>query len=223
MKTTQRLVSLAVGLLLGASAGLAAAAPCTATAGNLVTNCGFETGTFSGWTLAGNDVPGEQDNLYGVEGSDPFPLPAGTAPNSGSFQAYFSDLVANPTTLSQSVATTAGGHYALSFYIAQQPVGPGTAANSLSVSFGGSVLGVLTNVPMEGYTQVTYAFTATSASSLLSLSFGDDIGEFLLDDVRVTAVAAPVPEPSSTALVGAGLIALGFTQRRRRAAGREPG
>src|SRR5580704_4911525 len=71
---------------------------------NVVSNCGFETGDFTSWTVSGNDVPGELGNLYGVEGTDPFPTPGGTAPFSGNFQAYFGDLNANATTISQEVA-----------------------------------------------------------------------------------------------------------------------
>src|SRR5580704_8216270 len=81
----------------------AKAGSCTS-AFNLLSNCGFESGDFTSWTLAGNDVPGQLGNLYGVEGTDPFPLPGGTAPFSGNFQAYFGDLNANATTISQEVA-----------------------------------------------------------------------------------------------------------------------
>src|SRR5277367_3761001 len=71
---------------------------------NIVANCGFETGDFTGWTLSGNDVPGELGNLYGVKGTDPSPLPDGTAPNSGTSQAFFADIAADPITLSQTLA-----------------------------------------------------------------------------------------------------------------------
>jgi hypothetical protein len=71
-----------------------ASSVCDAVAGNLVTNCGFETGDFTGWTLSGNDVPGEEGNLYGVEGVDPVD---GISPNSGSYQAYIADLDSNAT------------------------------------------------------------------------------------------------------------------------------
>ena len=97
MKTTLRTLAAAVVLLGGAQIGHAAAGAPALVIANLVANGGFETGDFTGWTLAGLDVPGQQDNLYGVEGADPYPLPAGTAPNSGNFQAFFSDVPSNAT------------------------------------------------------------------------------------------------------------------------------
>jgi hypothetical protein len=179
---------------------------CDATAGNLVGNCGFETGDFTDWTLSGNDVPGELGNLYGVEeGSDPI---VGTAPNSGSYQAYFSDIVSNATTLSETLSTVASDTYTVSFYLAQQLEGPGTVNNSAVISFGGSTLATLTNVGVQGYTLYSYTATATSGSSVLSLKFGDDIGEFLLDDVTVTVSAVPNPANAVLLLTGLGLGAL---------------
>ena len=189
---------------------------CDTAAGNLAGNCGFELGSFTDWTLTGNDVTsGLLGNLYGVEsGSDPI---AGTAPNSGSYQAYFSDLVSNATTITQTISTVASDTYTVSFELAQQLEGPGTVNNSVAVSFGGTTLATLTNVGVEGYALYSYTGTATSGSSVLSLKLGDDIGEFLLDDVTVTQNAAAVPNPSNAwlMLAGLGLGGGAFAFRRR--------
>ena len=156
--------------------------------------------------MTGNDVPGEQGNLYGTEGSD-----GGINPNSGAFQAYFGDLAANPTTLAQTLATTVGASYAISFYLAEELEGPGTVNNSAVVSFGGTTLETLTNVGAGGYTLYTVTGVASSGSTVLNLTFGDDIGEFLLDDVSVTAV--PTPEPGSWVLAATGVLLLGWLSR----------
>src|ERR1700744_4297388 len=112
MKTIRGVIFAAVCalscLVIGIPQANAAVLACQSVPQNLVANCGFETGTFSSWTLSGNDVPREQDNLYGIEGTDPFPVPNGTAPAAGNSQAFFADLPSNPITLSQTLSTGPG-------------------------------------------------------------------------------------------------------------------
>lgn len=215
MKTTHAL-ALAAALLTGSSA-FAASVGCLANAGNLIANCGFENGSFSSWTLSGLDVPGEADNLYGIEGVDPF----GPAPHAGDDQAYFLDIVGRATTLAQTFATTSGSSYTVSFYLAQQAISSSDpAANSFVASFGGGTLASLTNVGNSSYSLYSYNVAATSGSTTFSLAFGDTSGFFLLDDVSVvkSAVTA-VPEPSVPLMMGAGLLGLAAFARRRRQRG----
>jgi hypothetical protein len=184
---------------------------CGSIAGNLVANCGFELGSFSGWSLKGNDVPGEEGNLYGVEnGADPVD---GISPNSGSNQAFFADLVANATTISQTLTTVAGGMYEVSFFLAQDTepgLGGAPNSNELIASFGGTTLTSLTAIPVQGYTEYSFATTASSASSVLSFKIGNDLGESLLDDVSVVAT----PEPSAWILLVTAIAMAGLAMRR---------
>lgn len=207
MRTFCGMFCAAFCLFLGIPQGRATNA-CSDNPKNLVHNCGFETGNFSTWSLSGNDVPGELGNLYGVEGLDPVYL---IGPNSGSSQAYFGDLVNNATTLLQTLGTIAGDPYQVSWYLVQgTPVGGGYS-NEFSASFGGVPLVSLTAMPVEGYTHYSYSSVAASSSSVLSLTLGNDLGYFLLDDVSVVLT----PEPSAWTLVLAGVISVGIFHRKR--------
>jgi Protein of unknown function (DUF642)/PEP-CTERM motif len=191
-----------------------ASSVCNAVAGNLVSNCGFEDGDFTSWTVSGNDVPGEEGSLYGVEaGADPTD---GISPNSGADQAFFADLDSNATTLAQTFATTAGSVYAITFYAAQDTASSAEYGNELIASFGGTSLLDDSDIAAEGYTKYTFDVDATSASSTLDLTFGNGLGEFLLDDVSVVdTTPAATPEPSSWLLLGTGLLAMAGMARRR--------
>jgi flagellin len=185
---------------------------CTSIPGNLVANCGFETGDFTSWTLSGNDVPGEAGNLYGVEGTDP----DGISPHGGADQAFIGDLDSNATTLSQTIATTATDDYTISFWLAQDTAPTTGYGNELLASFGGTSLASLSDVAIEGYTKYSYTVAATSSSSVLDITLGDGLGEFLLDDVSVVqdASAPPVPEPPAWTLMLTGIMGIGLLSRR---------
>jgi hypothetical protein len=87
-------------------------------------------------------------------------------------------------------------------------------SNEFSASFGGVSMVDLTELPVEGYTEYTYDFAATSSSSVLSFTLGNDLGEFLLDDVSVVAQST-TPEPAAWALTMIGMVGCVFLRNRR--------
>ena len=159
----------------------------------LVTNGGFETGDFTGWTQSGNtgNTSVVNDPLYA---------------HTGSYSAWFGP-VGSLGYISQTLATTPGGQYLISFWLLDsgQP-------NELQVQWGGNTLFDQLNVPDQGYTLYSLLTTATSPSTTLTLGFQNDVSYFVLDDVSVS----PVPEPATLSLFAAGLAGLGLVRRKLR-------
>jgi len=208
IRTMSGLLCAAFLLLLSPREGRASTSICDSIANNLVSSCGFESGT--AWSVSGNDVPGGLNNLFGVEGVDPFD---GIAPHSGNYQAFVADLVDNATTFSQTITTIPGGQYTVSLFLAQDTAAAGTCnvvpcANEFDVTLDGITVFDYTDVPVEGYTEYIGTVDVSDASSVLNITLGNDLGEFLLDDVSVVAT----PEPSSLMLV-LGVVILGCAFR----------
>jgi len=175
-------------------------------AANLVTNGGFETGDFSGWTIAGVDSDPSLEGIY--YGLDPL------AANTGNYGAYFGP-VGGIMTVSQTLQTTPGQGYTISFALQQDTDPTPGYLNSVTVQLG-SVTGFsATNVAAEPYTMYTAYAVASSASSLFRFNLRNDGGYFYMDDISV--VAAAVPEPASLLLVAPALAGLYFLRRRRAA------
>jgi hypothetical protein len=188
------------GLLFGLASVLAAKTPpsgpvnpdppsvCDAIAGNLVANCGYETGTFSSWT-----VTGAGPTVVEGAGFD-------TGPNSGS---YFAALgaVGSDGHVAQTLSTVAGQTYTFNFFLASD----GGTPSDFTAQWDGTTLVSLTNTPATPYIPYSFTVTGTGSDTIL-FNARNDPSYWGLDDVSVVASTA-TPEPSS--LIGS-LLMLGL-------------
>ena len=165
--------STALNVTVNAPAAPAAPAPPPASA-NLVTNGSFETGDFTGWTLGGNYTGGQ---TYINNQSE-----------SGAYAAAIGSMGSDGT-LSQTLQTTAGQQYTLSFWVANQGSGP----NDFAVKWNGTTLASGVNASATGYTQVTFTVTATGPTSTLEFDARQDPSHWSLDNISVTAIGTPAP------------------------------
>ena len=157
----------------------------------LVLNGGFETGDFFGWSLNG------QAGLYNLV--DTFNQSTeGIQPHEPS--SYFARLGQSDSLgyLSQTLATTPGAKYLLSFWLNNPD---GLTPNQFLSSWNGVTLFSRVNMPATGgspdtaWTNLQFQVTATGPSTVLQFGFRDDPTAFGLDDVSVVQVSPPSQSP----------------------------
>jgi hypothetical protein len=196
---------------------------------SLITNGSFETptvppGPFSnflsgssaitGWTVFGPAVSIVSGSFGG--GGFSFPAQDGiqwldlTGPTSGPVEG-----------VEQTVTTTPGQTYNLSFYVGNVSGGVFGTTSTVGVLVNGSLLATRTNSTPGttlNWELFTVPFTAASASTLIGFENLDPPGDDSNGLDNISLVLAPtnaVPEPGTLTLFGTALAGFGFLRRRK--------
>jgi hypothetical protein len=160
------------------SAGPATSLAFTLTVGeSIVSNGGFETGEFTGWTLTGATTENFVTNGGGFVHGGAYGAALGQSGSTG--------------VLAQTLTTVPGQNYLLSLWL-ENPMNPnGATPNEFAVQWDGATLYDQTNLPFTSWTNLQFVVTASSAATVLQFEFDDLPYNLGLDDVSVIPVSAP--------------------------------
>ncbi|MDB4793671.1 autotransporter domain-containing protein [Methylacidiphilales bacterium] len=140
---------------------------------NLVANGGFETGDLTDWSNTGDNSVTNEDTG-----------PSKPGPHSGTYYLTGGN-VGSMAFIGQNLTTTTGDRYRLTYFMASD----GRTPNEFQTDVGGVTLFDQSNIPLQGYTEYSFIFSATSASTLLQFGLRDDPEYLSLDDISVVLFA----------------------------------
>ncbi|CDG84886.1 FxDxF family PEP-CTERM protein [Janthinobacterium agaricidamnosum] len=206
-----------------ASAANTPATPLVPANPNLVVNGSFEANTFNGSFTQLSAVNGwtSSNGVFELQKGANQGGISGFMPNAADGIQYLELNNNNLSSVSQNLATKAGGLYSLSFSFAGRPDTPNQLPSLINVYWGNTLLNPSPLVGTDtGSWQNFSLSTLTAQGALTSLRFesvgptgAPTFGSYL-DNVTVTAV----PEPESYAMLLPGLALVGFMARRKKAA-----
>ena len=142
---------------------------------SIVVNGGFETGNFSGWTLAASSTLVTDRSGFVHSGHH------GAALRQSSTLGY----------LSQTLPTIAGQTYLISLWLDNPINFIGATPNEFQVQWEGETIYDAVNLPFLNWTNLQFIVTADDSSSLLQFGFQDGAYILGLDDVSVKPVTVP--------------------------------
>ena len=210
---------------IAALATLLSAGAASAATPELVVNGSFENNSISSSWAAVSSVTGWTSS---ASGSSAFEIQKGSTqggssgfmPSAAAGVQYLELNTDRLTSISQTIATTAGSSYLLSFAYSGRPDTAGNASSLMNVYWGSTLL---TPSPLVGTTTPTWQTFSQTVSALGSstvLRFesvgptsASSYGSYL-DNVSVSVSAVPEPQTWAMMLLGLGLM--GFIARRKR-------
>jgi hypothetical protein len=169
--------------------------------GNLVANCSFGTNDFTGWDVTSNDgLDTQEPNYNGATFPD----------NSANFGATDNKYAI----ISQTLGTTSGTKYTLSFWL-WNIIGDGPESDTDFQALWNSTPLLDQFTTTSGYVEYSYTVTGTGSDTLTFEGYNGP-SAYELGDISVTSgTTSPIPEPSSLWLLGSGLAGLAGMLRRR--------
>ena len=194
-----------LSVLFGAgSANATPASACDLVAGNLIHNCGFETGTFSSWN---KNTPTGPSNLTVT-------TPGYTGNDKASFSGGVGETTPSVDTLSQGFATAPGHLYELTFEYTFN----GATPNGAFVGYFDTVFHTLSSnsdIPLTDWSLADFTFSTITTNTILFIGGNDPNGQFSVDDFVIKDIT-PVPEPLTLSLFGAGIAGAAALRRKRK-------
>jgi len=215
-------LSLSLVLLCPALPSFATSSICDAAPGNIVTNCGFEAGTYTS-TIGGNtntSVPVGWTPSAGYDLEPGFNNVGGHA-NSGTYGQQIGNDDGQPVpTLSQTLTDVTGASYAGTLFVSYGASGTSDTNVFFDVTIDGADVVSLGNTAPGTFTEYTFSFTGTG-SDVLSFGGNTSPSEWYVDDIDVSESAGPpappvgaTPEPSSLILLATASGPLFYMRQR---------